>query len=210
MAQCSQFGSNFDEKTRFCVECGHPLMADNQIESPSLNIEILTKTFNELNALDFMGLQCLKCGSYSALTLFKHQETISVEHHRYTNYKTKTINIPLCINCNSDLTSWIKNHSGTKSRSSYKDVICLNLCGLAFGIGLAFTFPIVSVLIFIIMGLSYLYIIRKRSLKNQVNSPFRYIKFRGRNTYVRPRGIGEWIRYDAWLNSITQGNQFAF
>ncbi|MHA1239422.1 MAG: zinc ribbon domain-containing protein [Promethearchaeota archaeon] len=209
MVQCPKCGFFLEEQAKFCTNCGDSLDRPYSIEKTNFG-EVIQNKFNELNTLNFIGLECLKCGSHSSLTLFKQTQTISVEHRRYTNYKTKSINIPLCQNCNSELTSWIQKHPGTKSRTSYKDVGCMTFFGLAFGIGMSFTFPLVSVLIFIVMTLGFIYVINQRNLKNKVSSPFRYIKFRLNKTYVKPKGEGEWIKFDAWLNTITQQNHFAF
>jgi hypothetical protein len=209
MATCPQCGQYLIESAKFCTKCGHSMNDSNSIDQEKLVKSIQSK-LSDLNTLDYMGLECLKCGSQSNLTLFKHTETVSTEHRRYTSYKTRSINIPFCQSCNSELTDWIARHSGTKSRSSYYDVVWLTLCGFGFGIGMSFTFPIVSVIIFSLMTLAYIYIFSRRRLKKQESSPFRYIKFRLNNTYVKPRGQGEWIKYDMWLNTITQGNQFAF
>lgn len=209
MVQCPKCGSFLEEQAKFCTNCGSTLDALPSIEKANFS-ETMQGKLNQLNTLNFMGLECLKCGSQSSLTFFKHAQTISIEHKSYTNYKTKSINIPFCQSCNAELTGWMQKHPGSKSRTAYRDVGCMTCCGLAFGIGMLSTFPIVSVLIFTVMALSVIYVVHKRNLKNQDSSPFRYIKFRLSNIYVKPRGEGEWIRYDAWLNSITQQNQFAF
>ncbi|MFX1528880.1 MAG: zinc ribbon domain-containing protein [Promethearchaeota archaeon] len=206
MSYCPKCGTVLKESWEFCGECGYDL---TQIQKTQM--EGLVNVQSNMEQTRSLGLECLKCGSTSFLTVFNHSETVSTTHRRYTSYKTRSIRVPLCENCNRELSLWSSQHKS--SRSSYYDVITSLLCGLAFGIGFLFV-PIplwpISIIIFVIIIAVFIYMAHRQKLKHQDDSPHRYIKFRGQRTYVKPRGEGEWIRYDAWLNYFTQRDAQTF
>lgn len=213
MKECPNCGSFLDESAKFCNDCGNPLDLAFKNEMGNLLKDYAQdiknpSTQGSVNDLEFLGLECLKCGSQSSLTLFTHSETVSTEHKRSTSYRTRSIKVPVCNICDSDLHSWTSKHSS--GRMSYYNVVCYTIIAVAFGIGMMFSpIPIISFFIWFFLALTYIYVFRKRSQKNQAESPHRYIKFRGNRTFVRPRGEGPWIRYDDWLKpKLGQNQQF--
>lgn len=212
MDYCSNCGAQLQSSAKFCVKCGFKLkeLEDSQFDDSLTTFpQVIDKpkyspVDQQSELLSLSGLECLKCGSKTSLTLFTHSVTTSTSHRRYTSYKTKSIKIPVCYGCNSEFTGWTSKHKST--RSSYYDVICLTLCALAFGIGLAFTFWWVSVIIFSLLGLSYVYVGYRQSIKRREDSPHRYVKFRGNNTYIRPKGNTDWVNYQDWLRQTSYDN----
>ena len=132
---------------------------------------------------------------------FTHFETVATSSKHSTSYRTRSIRIPVCRNCNSELVSWTNKHS--TSRASYCNVFCMIIFGI---IGLGITsvfFPWAASLIILVFVFSFVYVAFKMVIRNQINSPFRYVKFRGRQTFVRPKGTGSWSRYDLWLKRLS-------
>ncbi|MFX0029058.1 MAG: hypothetical protein ACFE8B_07605 [Candidatus Hermodarchaeota archaeon] len=148
----------------------------------------------------FLGLECLKCGSQLSLKLFLHSETIDTSTRYSTSHRTKSIRIPVCTKCHSELSAWKRSHS--TSRGSYYNVICLIFWGIIGFCLASIFFPSATIFILLAFVFGFLYIVYKRIARSQVDSPFRYVKFRGKATYVRPRGTGTWVRYDLWLREI--------
>jgi hypothetical protein len=169
-------------------------------------ISDIIKDFIKLKLIEesrsrILGLECLKCGSVSSLKLFLHSETVATSTRYSTTHRTKSIKIPVCANCFSEFSSWQKSHS--TSRNSYYNLICIIFWGIVgFGVSYAF-FPSYSIFVILAWVGGILYIVYKRLSKSQNDSPFRYVKFRGKKTYVRSRGTGSWIKYDIWLKQLT-------
>ena len=195
MVTCPQCGQILKEDMRFCTKCGFALK--------NLN---LSSSDNSVP-----GIECLKCGSQSNLSLYTHTETVTTAQRRHTSYVRRSIKVPFCRTCHVDITNWKQSHPKTETRSSYAGLILLTFFGVMIGGSILIHNPWITVIIFLLLALGYIIKSwRKIWLRKQENSPFRYIKFRMRTTYVRPQGQGKWIRYDWWLNNITKGNQFAF
>jgi hypothetical protein len=150
-----------------------------------------------------IGIECLKCGSKRNIVAYYHSEKISstiFESRRTTRITTKGIKVPLCSSCNQELTYWKNKHSS--ERNAIQDSICGFIVLIAAIVILAIYVPWAVFIPVLLMVLAFVYIGYRRSRKNQPNSPFCYIKFRGSTTYVRPRGEGPWMKYDTWLHSI--------
>ena len=156
--------------------------------------------YNEMNIMHLMGLHCLKCGSHDSLRLFEHTEIITKTHKRYYSKRNLSIKVPLCRVCNSELEAWKGKHG--VERTAYSEVISYFCCGSFAGVVLIQYIPLFSLIIFPLLGLGALHIFRKRRLKAQLDSPFRYVKFIGNEAFVNPKGKGNWIKYKNWLNRI--------
>lgn len=213
MGFCGKCGAPIGDRDPFCGNCGTPTKKPSAPSGSSQDIfnAVMSNLLSTLSTPRYSdsssseAVECLKCGAISGLTVFNHSERISssfFEGKNTTKVTTKSINIPLCYECNDELTEWKNNHSNEKN--SMTDNVCLNLCGLIILAVAAFVWMVVwvvGIMIFVFI-LEGIYITYRRTIKNQPNSGFRYVKFRGSQTYVRPRGTGPWIRYQKWLNSF--------
>lgn len=194
MVTCPQCGQILKEDMKFCTKCGYAL---NELNFSSSDNSV-------------SGIECLKCGSHSNLTVFTHTETVTTAQRRHTNYVTRSIKIPFCHTCHLEISSWKQRHPKTETRNSYAGLMLLTFFGVMIGGSILIYNPWITLIIFLLVALGYITKISRRIwLRKQENSPFRYVKFRMRTTYARPRGQGKWIRYDQWLYNITKGNQFA-
>ena len=163
----------------------------------------------KLAVFDLMGLICLKCGTKSPLSLYQHSELRSYGSIRigYTHY-TNSIKIPMCDNCIDDLSRWTSKHSTTKRtpvRSTMVIYTCIIFVLLIVGIPLLstnFTAIWIFILLFIPVILYLIYLLYLYHLRNLDESPFRYIKIRGKLVYVRPKGRGSWKEYNEWINTL--------
>lgn len=153
-------------------------------------------------------LECLKCGSRNDLTLFNHSKGVITQvggtKHSRTSVSTKSAKIPLCHRCYYELQDWQRNH--TSDRKSYYNECIFVLFFLLIGSIVFFFFNnVVGVLIFSGMVLYFVYLgYRKYIIRHRAESPFRYVKFRGKKVFVNPRGAGSWLSYEHWLNSFDQ------
>lgn len=209
---CPQCGITLHESVKFCPQCGCSIDKEKVDDTPVLN-QVLEaamldyiKSHAKSSDNQIIGLECLKCGSKYNIVSYYHSEKISstwFEGRRTTRITTKGIKVPLCNNCNQELLVWKNKHSS--ERSSIQDLICSNICLVIITfitLGSPYFRPwgvIIPILIFIA---EIIYIGYRRSKKNKPDSPFRYIKFRGSTTYVRPQGVGPWVKYNTWLESI--------
>ncbi|MBD3202375.1 MAG: hypothetical protein GF316_20345 [Candidatus Lokiarchaeota archaeon] len=169
-----------------------------------------------IDNLDIYKFECIKCGKDTSKTFFEFTEKISKEKRRSTIIKKKAIKVPVCKNCKTQLEEWVENNS--TSRYSYSDLACYYVIGiLVAGGGIYYglftpTSPhtppssnspalFIGFLasLFLIGGTIYIY--HKQKSRKQENSPFRYIKFRGQTTYVKPSGTQNWVEYKRWLNN---------
>jgi hypothetical protein len=179
-------------------------------ESPALNplpetvmVDYLKSQIKFSEDVEVIGVECLKCGSKRNIVAYYHSERISstfFESRRTTRITTKGIKVPLCSSCNQQLEFWKNKHS-TERNALQDTVICFIILIGAIVI-LSIFYPWAVFIPILIMVLGFAYIGYQRSKKNQPNSPFRYIKFGVSKTYVRPKGVGPWIKYDDWLHSI--------
>ena len=207
MIICPLCGTKLYAAVKFCPKCGTSLENINEppAVSPVLEAAMLEyiKSQIKLSNDNAIGIECLKCGSKRDIVTFYHSEKISstlFEGKRTTRITTKGIKVPLCDSCNQELLAW-KNKHGVE-RNAIQDSIC-GLIILIVATVLVAIYATWAVFIpILIMVFAFVYIGYRRSKKNQPNSPFCYIKFRWSKTYVRPRGVGPWIKYDAWLHSI--------
>ncbi|KKK60128.1 hypothetical protein LCGC14_3027450, partial [marine sediment metagenome] len=119
-----------------------------------------------------------------------------------TKVTTKGIKVPLCSSCNQELSSWKSKYS--TERNSIIDSIISNIVLIGIIIGLSMYYPGWVFIPVLIMVLEFGYFGYRQYRKRQLNSPFRYINFRGSKTYVKPKGVGSWVKYDTWLNSIAR------
>ncbi|MEJ2249996.1 MAG: hypothetical protein P8Y70_04435 [Candidatus Lokiarchaeota archaeon] len=169
--------------------------------------------------LDFYNFNCIKCGTERTKEFFVFRETKSYMKYRATTVITKKIKIPVCRDCRIEFEKWVDKH-GT-SKSAVRDSLCVPCCAIIISF---FTFIIafenfvmpysVPLLSYILLGVGSLAILalgggayntyRKVKSMQEVGCPHRYIKFEGGNTYVKPRGIGNWINYDLWLKNTTK------
>ncbi len=169
-------------------------------------------SIDNLQPKDVFKFECLKCGA-PATTYFKHVEQKSRMFFtsKYVSEKKflRSLRVPVCSNCDSDLKTWTNKYSTT--RSSYVDVICEFVLGVGIGVVLLLIrdfFPqdlrwisiLVPTLLFFLVGIGIIYKIYKSGvIRKKPNSPFRYIDFRLNKPYVRPGGKGSWIKYTDWL-----------
>lgn len=168
-----------------------------------------------IEKLEFYKFNCLKCGKKISDTFFHHEEhTIKIKSYTLEK-KIKSIEVPVCSNCREEMKAWTKRHKISKSH--FLDVLSLYIFGIIVVIfGFIFVsydvfqhvfFSILGLIIGIIgilgiIGGTY-YIFRNRKHKNEITSPFRYIKFKGENTFIKPQGKGNWINYNEWLKEAT-------
>ncbi|MFX1478409.1 MAG: tetratricopeptide repeat protein [Promethearchaeota archaeon] len=150
------------------------------------------------------GVRCLKCGSQSVFSLYEHSESITSGSKYSTSTTIRSIKIPICNLCREDFKNWKTKHKS--SRGSYCNV-CFYMSVLLIGGILTLSFLGlkgigISLIFFIPLILSVIYISYKQSLKNQDISPFRYVKISGNVVYVRPKGEGPWIEYNKWINTL--------
>ncbi len=171
-----------------------------------------TDALNGIKKIAFfvlMGLKCLKCGTQSSLTLYEHSELETTGSSRIGwTYYTSKIKIPICSKCKDELSRWKSKHT-TKKSSTLGGVmgtyICIMIIVLIvtipslitnFGLILIFIPLLIPILIF------FIYRIFRYNIRQQDESPFRYIKIRGKLVYVRPKGQGSWVKYNDWINSL--------
>ncbi len=172
-------------------------------------------SFYNFKQEDFVPPICLKCGRLSS-TYFQHIESewsfyfiliILFWWFWASGYKItkKSVNVPVCAECEREFKNWTKKHSTlTFSDGS---IVFNVICGLVLGIGaLLITrytespIPIViASIVFSVILIGIVTKIIKIVARENPNSPFKYIKFRGKQIYVRPGGQGNWINREDWF-----------
>jgi len=156
--------------------------------------------------IELYNFECIKCGKPNSKKLFDFTETETKnKRHRIITTKRNT-KVPVCEDCKKDLEAWSKKHKTTK-QSLCDEILCI-LIGFGLSIGgfiAALTYNILFIIAGIILLLiTILYIwssFSSRKSRNEINSPYQYIKFQNDKILVRPQGKGNWQPLNSWIQN---------
>jgi len=154
-------------------------------------------------------LPCIRCGTTENVSKYVVEDRISTSKKRYTRVSSRVAGIPVCASCQEIFTKWKRGHYSTMERSSYTDYLWGFGCGTFIAVAGIIQNLWFGLAVFGIMGLVLLWILHDRLAKRQIDSPFRYVKFRvWERVFVRPQGKGNWIFYKDWLESHGAGDYY--
>jgi len=196
MRVCPHCKSILVDSAKICANCG-------KVPYPMENSQFLESTPMRTRK----DLECLKCGSRKDLSTFSHRYIIQKgSSSTYGSLdKSRNFSIPVCTQCYSKFHAWTNSHKSQRSRLSYFNHGSFIILFLIIGTLVSYFYNIIlGILIFSLIVLNIGYAIYKSRVRQDIDSPFRYVRFSGKKVLVRPRGTGNWIIYDKWLKSVNQ------
>jgi len=160
--------------------------------------------------LKLYKFECIKCGNPNAKNLYDFTKKSTDLKSKQITTTFRNIKVPVCDECKKEFENWEKNPIINISLS---DKIVVPLIGIGLTFGGIFLFLIFKNPWFILMGvvgigllaffILLLILSREDNTENDEprSSPYEYIKFDKNKVMVRPRGTGNWISYNYWIQN---------